>query len=78
MAKLKYFESWEELTSSASQPEILGWVNELYRVRESQAAMGKRYRTKQRVLAKLALEHLSPDELEQIKLRAAEMAEEMR
>jgi hypothetical protein len=54
---------------------ITEWLLELHEVKVRTRSYGKKYRAKQQLLTKLAMEHLSPDELAEIMRRAQEKAD---
>jgi hypothetical protein len=59
-----------------TNPEfIVNALLELHELRTRTKSYGKKYRAKQQLLTKLAMEHLSPDELAEIMRRAQEKAD---
>lgn len=76
MSNLRHFTDTDDLFDSIDNEIILGWVNELAKIKASQRAMGTRYRFKQQAFAKLAARLADPDELRRLQELAAEKAEE--
>jgi hypothetical protein len=54
---------------------IVEWLLELHELKTRTKSYGKKYRQKQQMLVKAAMEHLSPDELQEIMRRAQEKAD---
>lgn len=77
-SNLRHFKDLDDLFDNVENDLLLTWVNELHKKKVAQGQMGKRYRLKQQMLAKLAQEHLDKDEVERVKGMAAELAEEGR
>lgn len=55
--------------------QLLAWLLELVELKSRSKAYGKKYRTKQQMLVKAAMQFLSPDELEEVARRAQEKAD---
>lgn len=75
-SSLRVFKDVDELFDSIENEVILSWVNELAEVKARQRDMGRRYRMKQQIFAKLAQEHLDADEIRRVREEVAERVEE--
>lgn len=74
--ELRDFTDWADLSSHASEETLVKWVNQLAEVLEARRFYGKKYRLRQQTLAKLAMRHLDPDEIEEIERRVKTKAAE--
>jgi hypothetical protein len=53
---LRVFQDWSDLTDHASEDTIVGWVNDLHKLREQRRKQSRLASLKQRELVKLAEE----------------------
>lgn len=73
---LRHFEDEDDLFDNVENTTILRWVNDLHERKTAQSAQGKRYRVKQQMFAKVAMQRLDPDEVKRVVAAAMEKAEE--
>lgn len=60
---LREFKDWNDLAAHADEETLVKWANQLSDKVEQTRHYGKKYRTKQQIMAKLVKQFLDPDEL---------------